>query len=109
MLLEARGRHVLAPPLLLHVAVGERLLRVHPDAGHVAGRQVALRHPGPALLGWQVSVAGLLWGVDGVRVVHAVVASGRFGRIQASLESGVRKVRCGCTRHGTRVALWGRE
>ena len=91
MLLEARRWHVLVPPLLLHVTIGERLLRVHSHVGHVARGHVALRHPGPALLRRQVSVGGLLWGVDGIRVVHAVVAGRRFRRVQASLESACQK------------------
>lgn len=66
MLLEARRWHVLVPPLLLHVAIGERLLGVHSDVGHVARGHVALWHPGPALLGRQVSVGGLLRGVNGI-------------------------------------------
>ena len=80
MLLQAGRRHVLAAPLLLHVAVGERLLGVHADVGHVTRWHVALGHPRPAL-GRQVSARGLLGRVDGIGVVHAVVASGRLGSV----------------------------
>ncbi len=95
MLREARRRQVLPPALWLHVAVGERLLGVHSDAGEV-GRQVVLRHPGPALLGRQMLVGGLLWGVDRVVVVDAVVAGRGLRRVQASLESVCQRRRDAC-------------
>jgi hypothetical protein len=86
MLLEAGWRHVLASPLLLHIAVGQRLLGVHSDVGHVARRHVALGHPRPALLGRQVGARGLFGGVDGISVVHAVIPSRGLGGVQAGLE-----------------------
>lgn len=85
MLLEAGWRHILASPLLLHIAIGERLLGVHSDVGHVARGHVALGHPRPALLRRQVGARGLFGGVDGISVVHAVIPSRRLGGVQAGL------------------------
>ena len=93
VLLEARGRHVLVTPLLRHVPVGERLLGVHSDARHIAGRHMALGHPGTGLRG-EVGTCGLLGGVDRVGVVDAVIAGGRLRGVQARLES----LSAGCRR-----------
>jgi DMSO reductase anchor subunit len=105
MLLETGRRHVLAPPLRLHVAVGERLLWIHPHVGHVTRRHVALRHAGPGLLGREVGTGWLFGGVDGVSIVHAVVAGRRFGSVQAGLGS-VLVERRGCMGHPRRCH-WG--
>lgn len=85
VLLEPGRRHVLASPLRLHVAVGKRLLGVHSDVGHVAGRHVALGHPGPVLLGREVGARGLFGGIDGIGVIHTAVAGWGLGGVQASL------------------------
>jgi hypothetical protein len=87
MLLKAGRRHVLVPPLRLHVAVGERLLGIHSHVGHVTRRHVALRHAGPGLLGRQVGTCWFFGRVDGIAIVHAVVAGRRFGSVQAGLGS----------------------
>lgn len=88
VLLESRRRHVLGTPLLLHVAIGESLLGIHPNTGHVAGRHVSLRRDTrPALLGWKpVGARGLLGGLVGVALVDAVVARRGLGCVQARLE-----------------------
>jgi len=85
MLLKAVRRHVLASSLLLHVAVGERLLGIHTNARHIARRHVALRHPGSARLGRQVSACWLFRRFDGISIVHTVVAGRGFRGVQASL------------------------
>ena len=73
-------------PLLGHVAIGERLLRVHSDTRHVAGGHMALGHPGTGLLG-EVGACGLLGGVNRVGVVDAIIAGGGLRGVQAGLES----------------------
>jgi hypothetical protein len=86
VLLEPGRRHVLASPLLLlYVAVGERLLGVHSDVGHVAGRHVALGHTRPVLLGREVGARGLFGGINGIGVIHTAVAGWGFGGVQAGL------------------------
>ena len=92
MLLQARRWHVLAAPLLLLdvVRVRQCLLGVHANVRHaVAGRQVALGYRGPARLRGQVSACRFLGRVDGITVVHAVIAGRGFGRVQACLSDRV--------------------
>jgi hypothetical protein len=97
VLLQARWRHVLPSPLLLHIiGVGERLLGVHTDAGHVAGMHGSLRHRRPVGLGRQVGARRLFGRVNRVGVVYTIVVpGGGLGRVQACLNP-VLVAKCGC-------------
>lgn len=85
MLLKAGLRHVLATPLRLHVAIGQRLLGIHPNVRHVAWRHVALRNAGSALLRGQMGACGLLGRVNSIAVVYTVVAGRGLRGVQAGL------------------------
>ena len=77
---------------LLHVGlVGHGLLRIHRHVWHVrAGHVGVLWYAGPAALGREVLVSGLLGGFDLVAAVDAIViAWSRLRRVQACLQVGI--------------------
>ena len=94
VLLQAGLWHVLTASPLYVARVRERLLRVHPDIGHVAWRHVGLWYSGSALLGWEMRARGLFWGVRAA-VIHAVLtACGGLGSIQTGLQVVSLDARC---------------